>query len=144
MQVEVEPLLSNSFILLQVFFHSSPMPPSSFKTNTSKYSFMSIACIIVARFLTYLPPYLALTSSTCRIDAKTSSYYAGAVYDVSLVMSPFLGGVIVFIGYRGFLCSACAILTIPVFGILAFTYVPPLVATLWLGVTYSIAGELNF
>ena len=76
-----------------------------------------------------------------RIEAKTSSYYAGAVYDVSMVLSPFLGGIIDYVGYRGFLCSACALLTIPVFGILAFTNVPPLVATLWLGVTYSIAGE---
>ena len=75
------------------------------------------------------------------IGAKTSSYYAGAVYDVSMVMSPFLGGIIDYVGFRGVLCSACALLTIPVFGILAFTEVPPLVATLWLGVTYSIAGK---
>jgi len=75
-----------------------------------------------------------------KIEAKTSSYYAGAVYDVSMVLSPFLGGIIDYVGYRGFLCSACALLTIPVFGILAFTNVPPLVATLWLGVTYSIAA----
>jgi len=74
------------------------------------------------------------------IAAKTSSYYAGAVYDVSMVMSPFLGGIIDYVGFRGVLCSACALLTIPVFGILAFTEVPPLVATLWLGVTYSIAA----
>jgi len=74
------------------------------------------------------------------VDGKTSSYYAGAVYDVSMVLSPFLGGIIDYVGFRGFLCSACAILTIPVFGILAFTQVHPLVATLWLGITYSIAA----
>ena len=76
-----------------------------------------------------------------RISSKISSYYAGAVYDVSMVVSPFLGGVIDYVGFRGILCSACALLTIPVFGILAFTEVPPLVATVWLGVTYSIAGN---
>lgn len=75
-----------------------------------------------------------------KIDQKVSSYYAGAVYDVSMVLSPFLGGIIDYVGFRGILCSACALLTIPVFGILAFSEVPPLVATLWLGATYSIAA----
>lgn len=31
----------------------------------------------------------------------------------------------------------CCVLTLPVFGLLAFTYVPPLVSTIWLGVSYS-------
>ena len=35
----------------------------------------------------------------------------------------------------------CAILTIPVYGLLAFAHgVHPLVSTIWLGVTYSIAA----
>ena len=41
---------------------------------------------------------------------------------------------------RGILALSCSLLTIPVFGILAFTHVYPLVATLWLGVTYSFAA----
>ena len=43
-------------------------------------------------------------------------------------------------GRRGLLAISCAILTIPVFGLLAFTEVYPLVSTLWLGITYSVAA----
>ena len=43
-------------------------------------------------------------------------------------------------GRRGILAISCAVLTIPVFGLLAFTEVHPLVSTLWLGVTYSVAA----
>ncbi|XP_072026984.1 lysosomal dipeptide transporter MFSD1-like [Amphiura filiformis] len=68
------------------------------------------------------------------------SYIAGSVYDVSLVLSPFLGLLIDIIGMRGFLALFCSILTIPVFGLLAFTTVHPLVSTLWLGFTYSFAA----
>lgn len=73
-------------------------------------------------------------------EKATSAYMAGAVYDVSMIISPFLGGVIDVIGKRGYLALACSILTIPVFGLLAFTYVHPLVLTLWLGFTYSFAA----
>lgn len=44
------------------------------------------------------------------------------------------------VGLRGIFAGACAILTLPVFGLLAFTYVPPLVSTIWLGITYSFAA----
>ncbi|KAL3867696.1 hypothetical protein ACJMK2_040566 [Sinanodonta woodiana] len=74
------------------------------------------------------------------IDTKTAAYLSGAVYDVSMVVSPFLGGLIDVIGKRGILALSCALLTIPVFGLLAFTYWYPLIATLWLGVTYSFAA----
>ncbi|ELU06449.1 hypothetical protein CAPTEDRAFT_21878 [Capitella teleta] len=74
-------------------------------------------------------------------DSKTSAYMAGAVYDISMVLSPFLGFIIDRIGMRGYLASGCALLTIPVFGLLAFSNVHPLVSTLWLGVTYSFAAS---
>ncbi|BFY99342.1 hypothetical protein BsWGS_02382 [Bradybaena similaris] len=74
------------------------------------------------------------------LGGKTSSYLAGATYDVSMVLSPFLGGIIDVFGMRGYLAMATAVLTIPVFCLLAFTYVYPLVSTLWLGVTYSFAA----
>ncbi|XP_064605345.1 LOW QUALITY PROTEIN: major facilitator superfamily domain-containing protein 1-like [Liolophura sinensis] len=73
-------------------------------------------------------------------DKKTSAYLAGAVYDASMVLSPFLGFVIDRIGKRGILALSCAVLTIPVFGLLAFTTIYPLVSTLWLGITYSFAA----
>ncbi|KAI8773724.1 major facilitator superfamily domain-containing protein 1-like isoform X1 [Biomphalaria glabrata] len=73
-------------------------------------------------------------------DKKPSSYIAGAIYDVSMVFSPFLGGIIDVFGKRGYIAMATAVLTIPVFGLLAFSYVHPLVCTLWLGITYSFAA----
>uniref|UniRef100_H3D5I9 Lysosomal dipeptide transporter MFSD1 n=1 Tax=Tetraodon nigroviridis TaxID=99883 RepID=H3D5I9_TETNG len=71
---------------------------------------------------------------------KEASYIAGAVYDSSLVLSASAGILIDYVGLRGILASACAVLTLPVFGLLAFSYVPPLVSTIWLGVTYSFAA----
>ena len=41
---------------------------------------------------------------------------------------------------RGVLALLCGLLTVPVYGLLAFTHVHPLVSTLWLGVTYSFAA----
>ncbi|XP_053394258.1 major facilitator superfamily domain-containing protein 1-like [Mercenaria mercenaria] len=71
---------------------------------------------------------------------QTSSYISGSVYDVSMILSPFLGGVIDVRGKRGYLAIGCALFTIPVFGLLAFSHVYPLIPTLWLGITYSIAA----
>lgn len=73
-------------------------------------------------------------------DKRTAGYISGSVYDVSMLLSPFLGGVIDIIGKRGYLALSCSLATIPVFGILAFTHVYPVVATLWLGITYSFAA----
>ncbi|XP_067127129.1 lysosomal dipeptide transporter MFSD1-like isoform X2 [Centruroides vittatus] len=73
-------------------------------------------------------------------NQDTASYIAGAVYDVSMVLSPFLGGIIDFVGKRGILAISSGALSIPVFALLAFTSVHPLVSTIWLGITYSIAA----
>lgn len=73
-------------------------------------------------------------------DQQTAAYIAGAVYDSSLVLSAAVGILIDYVGMRGVLAVLCAILTLPVFALLAFTFVPPLVSTLWLGVTYSFAA----
>ncbi|XP_076439964.1 lysosomal dipeptide transporter MFSD1-like [Babylonia areolata] len=74
------------------------------------------------------------------LNQKTSAYIAGAVYDVSMLISPFLGGMIDILGKRGVLAFMCALLTVPVFGILAFTTIYPLIPTIWLGITYSFAA----
>lgn len=71
---------------------------------------------------------------------QQASYIAGAVYDSSLVLSAVVGILIDFVGLRGIFAVACAVLTLPVFALLAFTFVPPLVSTLWLGITYSFAA----
>ncbi|XP_070563686.1 lysosomal dipeptide transporter MFSD1-like [Ptychodera flava] len=73
-------------------------------------------------------------------DPTTSSYMAGSVYDVSLGLSWILGLTIDYIGKRGILAFCCAIFTIPVFGLLAFAHVHPLVSTIWLGLMYSMAA----
>uniref|UniRef100_A0A8C7XIK4 Im:7160594 n=1 Tax=Oryzias sinensis TaxID=183150 RepID=A0A8C7XIK4_9TELE len=71
---------------------------------------------------------------------KEAAYVAGAVYDSSLVLSASVGILIDYVGLRGIFALTCAVLTLPVFGLLAFTFVPPLVSTIWLGVTYSFAA----
>ncbi|KAJ8399872.1 hypothetical protein AAFF_G00406020 [Aldrovandia affinis] len=69
-----------------------------------------------------------------------AAYIAGAVYDSSLILSATVGILIDYVGLRGVFAAGCAVLTLPVFALLAFTFVPPLVSTIWLGVTYSFAA----
>lgn len=71
---------------------------------------------------------------------KEAAYIAGAVYDSSLVLSAAVGILIDYVGLRGVFAVLCAVLTLPVFGLLAFTFVPPLISTIWLGITYSFAA----
>ncbi|XP_070810923.1 lysosomal dipeptide transporter MFSD1-like [Pituophis catenifer annectens] len=71
---------------------------------------------------------------------QAAAYIAGAVYDSSLVLSAAVGILIDYIGLRGVFAVGCAVLTLPVFALLAFTFVPPLVSTIWLGITYSFAA----
>jgi hypothetical protein len=95
-------------------------------------------------------------------SSDTSSMIAGGVYDMSLVLAPFCGllvvgnllnqssscsitGLVFYlqdrIGRRGILAFLCAILSVPVFGLLAFTCVYPLIPILWFGATYSVAAS---
>ncbi|KAL8175163.1 UNVERIFIED_CONTAM: hypothetical protein K2H54_014927, partial [Gekko kuhli] len=71
---------------------------------------------------------------------QAAAYIAGAVYDSSLVLSASVGILIDYVGLRGVFAVGCAVLTLPVFALLAFTFVPPLVSTIWLGITYSFAA----
>ncbi|KAM6054417.1 lysosomal dipeptide transporter MFSD1-like isoform 2-T2 [Chlamydotis macqueenii] len=71
---------------------------------------------------------------------QAAAYVAGAVYDSSLVLSAAVGILIDYVGLRGVFAVGCAALTLPVFALLAFTFVPPLVSTVWLGITYSFAA----
>ncbi|XP_075891689.1 lysosomal dipeptide transporter MFSD1-like [Nelusetta ayraudi] len=65
------------------------------------------------------------------------AYLSGSVYDCSLVLTTLIGLLLDCTGLRGIFMFICCVLTLPVFGLLAFTYVPPLVSTIWLGVSYS-------
>ncbi|PKK21871.1 major facilitator superfamily domain-containing protein 1-like [Columba livia] len=71
---------------------------------------------------------------------QAAAYIAGALYDSSLVLSAAVGILIDYVGLRGVFAVGCAALTLPVFALLAFTFVPPLVSTIWLGITYSFAA----
>ncbi|XP_068161635.1 lysosomal dipeptide transporter MFSD1-like [Antennarius striatus] len=71
---------------------------------------------------------------------KEAAYIAGAIYDSSLVLSAGAGFLIDYVGLRGIFIVSCAVLSLPAFGLLAFSYVPPLVSTIWLGITYSFAS----
>lgn len=71
---------------------------------------------------------------------REAAYIAGAVYDSSLVLSAAVGILIDYVGLRGIFAVLCAVMTLPVFALLAFTFVPPLVSTIWLGITYSFAA----
>ncbi|KAG8189209.1 hypothetical protein JTE90_013742 [Oedothorax gibbosus] len=116
------------------------------RVSDVKYFPMSYWLIIVTIMFFYngVFPFVADASKFIRdkyhYDDNTAAYFAGAVYDVSLLTSPFLGGLIDIFGKRGILCIVCSILTIPVFGLLAFSQAHPLISTLWLGVTYSVAA----
>ncbi|EDO41128.1 predicted protein [Nematostella vectensis] len=80
-------------------------------------------------------------AETFKFGPKTSAYIAGAVYDVSMVLGPFMGAIVDQFGKRGYLSLICALSCIPVFGLLSFApSVHPIISTLWLGLNYSIAA----
>jgi len=80
-------------------------------------------------------------SHTFDFNKKTSAYIAGTVYLMSMIFGPLMGLFVDFFGRRGILIILCAVLSIPVFGLLAFApHVHPLVSTIWLGFTYSMAA----
>ncbi|CAH1785915.1 unnamed protein product [Owenia fusiformis] len=139
--------------LLDVYGTRQLGTDSTIKENSKKMRFSDIRYFSLSFWLLSLTimffyngvfPFVADASKFIhdkyKYDPKVSAYLAGAVYDVSMVLSPFLGGIIDKFGKRGYLAIVCALASIPVFGILAFTTVYPLVATLWFGITYSLAA----
>ena len=71
-------------------------------------------------------------------------YYYVKMHFKCVFIILFISSIQDIIGMRGLLALTCALATIPVFGLLAFTTVFPLVSTLWLGVTYSFAAVSIF
>ncbi|KAJ7377280.1 hypothetical protein OS493_030091 [Desmophyllum pertusum] len=113
---------SSSFWLLAfclMFFYIGVFP---FIANASKFIFVNY-------------------EGTFHFTKKESSYIAGSVYMVSMIFGPLMGLFVDNFGRRGILIFLCAFLTIPVYGFLAFApRVHPLVSTIWLGFTYSMAA----
>ncbi|XP_048408496.1 major facilitator superfamily domain-containing protein 1 isoform X3 [Stegostoma tigrinum] len=71
---------------------------------------------------------------------QEASYIAGAIYDSSLLLFSIAGILVDYVGLRAIIVLISAVLTLPVFALLAFSFVPPLVSTIWLGITYSFAA----
>ncbi|XP_021352972.1 major facilitator superfamily domain-containing protein 1-like isoform X1 [Mizuhopecten yessoensis] len=68
----------------------------------------------------------------------TAAYYVGAVYDVSIIIPPFLGLLLKKFRCTGLLLSCSAILTAPVYLLLSYcSSIHPLVLTIYLGITYT-------
>ncbi|KAL4236732.1 hypothetical protein ACF0H5_005116 [Mactra antiquata] len=78
------------------------------------------------------------------LTPERSAYISSAVYDVPMVISPFLGLFVDKFGCRGFLLILSTISIIPVFGLLAFTLIHPLITTVWLGFSYSLIAASSW
>uniref|UniRef100_H3C3X3 Lysosomal dipeptide transporter MFSD1 n=1 Tax=Tetraodon nigroviridis TaxID=99883 RepID=H3C3X3_TETNG len=65
---------------------------------------------------------------------------AGAVYICALVFTTVAGCLIDFVGLRVIILLVCAVLTLPVLTVLAFTNIPPLICTILLGMIYSFVA----
>ncbi|XP_061408104.1 major facilitator superfamily domain-containing protein 1-like [Lethenteron reissneri] len=70
---------------------------------------------------------------------EQASLVVGATYMVSMVLCAASGVLVDRVGQRGFMISAAAASTLPVFPVLAYGGLPPLASTLWLGVAYSVS-----
>ncbi|XP_021348059.1 major facilitator superfamily domain-containing protein 1-like isoform X2 [Mizuhopecten yessoensis] len=69
----------------------------------------------------------------------TASYYNGAVYDVSVLISPVMGVILRRLNITGIVMSCCAVLTVPVFPLFSFCpEIHPLILTIYLGTTYTV------
>jgi len=124
--------------------------PSSRKMRIGDIMYLKaqfwLLAITTMLFYNTVFPFVADASKfieeTYHYEPKIASIYAGSVYDISLLLTPILGITVDNLGYRGILASSCAVLTIPVFAILAFaSNLHPLVGTLLLGATYSAAAS---
>eukprot|EP00912_Choanoflagellata_sp_UC4_P002483 UC4_evm1s1573 len=89
-------------------------------------------------------PFMAEAPDFIRMKYKQSSSMAGILaglcYDMSMILSPFMGGLIDKIGKRGYLTFLCGIMMFPVFYMLGFTNVTPYIPIVLLGLTYSLAA----
>ncbi|XP_063399229.1 major facilitator superfamily domain-containing protein 1-like [Mytilus trossulus] len=73
---------------------------------------------------------------------RMSSIIVGVVYDLSIVLVPIIGMIIDRIGKRGIMMLICSFMMIPVYTVLAFTHIHPVIVTAWLGITYAVASAV--
>ena len=74
-------------------------------------------------------------------NPSSAGAIAGICYDMSMILSPFMGGIIDRIGKRGKLTLVCGLGCLPVFALLGFTTVTPLIPIIFLGFFYSLAAS---
>jgi MFS family permease len=90
-------------------------------------------------------PFMAEAPDFIRMKYSKSSAMAGIIaglcYDMSMVLSPFLGGIIDKIGRRGKLIIFCGVASFPTFYMLGFTDITPFAPVVLLGFTYSLAAS---
>ncbi|XP_045157199.2 major facilitator superfamily domain-containing protein 1-like [Mercenaria mercenaria] len=97
--------------------------------------------IMIATYYSFQLPFTANGSKFIREKfgyvRTDSSYINGVVYDVSVVISPFVGLLLDKIGNRGWVAFLAAMLTIPMGPILLYTDLPPLPVYIWIGVMFT-------
>ncbi|XP_060588723.1 major facilitator superfamily domain-containing protein 1-like [Ruditapes philippinarum] len=97
--------------------------------------------VMIATYYSFQLPFTANGSKYIREKyryTKTdSSYINGVIYDVSVVISPFVGLLLDRFGKRGWVAFLGAILTLPMGPILLYTDVPPLPVYIWIGVMFT-------
>ncbi|XP_069124629.1 lysosomal dipeptide transporter MFSD1-like isoform X3 [Argopecten irradians] len=100
-------------------------------------------CIVIMAFYACYLPLIGNGSKYIQdrygYSKTTSSYFNGAVYDVSVLISPLAGILLRKINITGIVMSCCAILTVPIFPLFSFCPgIHPLILTVYLGITYTI------
>ncbi|XP_045157089.2 major facilitator superfamily domain-containing protein 1-like [Mercenaria mercenaria] len=98
--------------------------------------------VMIATYYSFQLPFIANGSKFIQEKfqySKTdSSYINGVIYDVSVVISPFVGLILDKVGRRGWVAFIGALLTVPMGPLLLFTEIPPFPIYIWLGVMFTI------
>mmetsp|Transcript_15280 Transcript_15280/g.31148 ORF Transcript_15280/g.31148 Transcript_15280/m.31148 type:complete len:463 (+) Transcript_15280:52-1440(+) len=104
-----------------------------------------VLAITISIFYSIIFPFMADSSSFLQedkfgLDDKSASFRASLVYMCSMVVSPFLGAFVDWIGRRTNIAFLGTSLTLPVFLLLADTSYDPIYAMLMLGISYSVCA----
>eukprot|EP00937_MAST-01D_sp_MAST-1D-sp2_P006626 g6626.t1 len=104
-----------------------------------------LVCIIITFFYNLVFPFMAVAVDFVHTQygqhsTEWASTTSSSVYLVSLVVSPFLGAAVDYFGRRDYLALGGTMLSIPVFVMLMYSSVPPIVPLLLLGCCYSVCA----
>ncbi|XP_060063345.1 major facilitator superfamily domain-containing protein 1-like [Ylistrum balloti] len=110
--------------------------------------FPAIYWMICLMIMSYYASYLPFVSNGTKYiqdrygySKTTSSYYNGAIYDTSVVISPLVGSILGAIDCHGIVLTSIFAFTLPIFPLLSYCpEIHPLVLTIWIGISYTFAG----